>query len=281
MIPRRQTYPGKLSSHVPIFLVVNFRYIPSKLPQTRSPGSSLRECKSYDCNFQNNAMTHSAYLKENKKASKDLNSTVSARSQSSPALHIIDLETYLNFYKSTPCDCYQISAQPRLSSSFSASLETLQKHLNYEFQNVILLRRAMTHSSYSLENNKEFSILGERLIETTVALRSLTEDIDISLGDLNDKISEVSDVDTSCGADGMRLGLQEMVRVSSSTDSSTSSIVCDAFRAMLWTIALDSGKCDDAHNVFWAVHGGDVCCTLNPPVLSSIPPEGVKVPGGT
>ncbi|GKF27925.1 protein nuclear fusion defective 2, partial [Tanacetum coccineum] len=103
------------------------------------------------------------------------------------------------------------------------------KTVNYEFQNVVLLRRAMTHSSYSLENKKEFNILGERLIETNVALRSLTKDIDISLRDLNGKISEVSDVDTSCAADGMQLGLQNIVRVPSSTDSSTSSIVCDAF----------------------------------------------------
>ncbi|GJU85294.1 ribonuclease III domain-containing protein [Tanacetum coccineum] len=139
------------------------------------------------------------------------------------------------------------------------SLRLLKHFRNISSKLRISERRTPTpcNDSYSLENNKEFSVLGERLIETTVALRSSIEDIDISLGDLNDKISEVSDVDTSCAIDGMRLGLQDLVRVSSSTDSSTSSIVCDAFRAMLWTIALDSGKCDDAHNVFWAVHGGD------------------------
>ncbi|PWA54434.1 ribonuclease III domain-containing protein [Artemisia annua] len=197
----------------------------------------------------------------------------SARLESFPWIGLADLETHQNSaqaesspsFRPAPetnqkhlnCDCYQMSAQPRSSSSFSASLETLQKQLNYEFQNVVLLRQAMTHSSYSLENNKEFSILGERLIETTVSLRLSTKDLEISLKDLNDKMSEVLKVDTSCAADGTRLGLHNIVRVSSSTDSSTSSIVCDAFRAIIWAIALDSRKCDDAHNVFWAVHGGD------------------------
>nr|GEU49498.1 ribonuclease III domain-containing protein [Tanacetum cinerariifolium] len=142
------------------------------------------------------------------------------------------------------------------SSSFSLALETLQKHLNYEFKNIGLLRRAMTHSSYSEENSKAFSILGQSIIETTVALRALIKDIDISSKDLNDKISEVSKVDTSCAVDGMRLGLQNVVRVSSSTDSSTSSIVCGAFRAIFGAVALDTGKSDDASNVFWVVHGG-------------------------
>ncbi|PWA78161.1 ribonuclease III domain-containing protein [Artemisia annua] len=150
---------------------------------------------------------------------------------------------------------FGILARSHSSSSFSLALETLQKHLNYEFKNIGLLRRAMTHSSYSEENNKAFSILGESIIQTTVALRALTKDIDISSKDLNDKISEVSKVDTSCAVDGMRLGLQNVVRVSSSTDSSTSSIVCGAFRAIFGAIALDTGKSDDAGNVFWAVHG--------------------------
>ncbi|XP_071689908.1 protein NUCLEAR FUSION DEFECTIVE 2 [Rutidosis leptorrhynchoides] len=147
-------------------------------------------------------------------------------------------------------------SQPLISSSFSVALETLQKHLNYEFKNIGYLRRAMTHSSYSEENNKAFSLLGESIIETTVALKSLLKDVDISSKDLNDKISEVSNVDTSCAVDGMRLGLQNVVRVSSSTDSSTASIVCGAFRAIFGAVALDTGKSDDAGDVFWTVHGG-------------------------
>ena len=113
----------------------------------------------------------------------------------------------------------------------------------------------MTHSSYSEENNNAFSILGESIIETTVSLISLTRDVDISSKDLQDRISEISKVEASCAVDGMRLGLQYVVRVSPKTNSSTSSVVCGAFRAIFGAIALDTGKSDDAGNVFWEVHG--------------------------
>ncbi|KAJ9559675.1 hypothetical protein OSB04_004835 [Centaurea solstitialis] len=102
------------------------------------------------------------------------------------------------------------------SSSFSVALETLQKHINYDFQNVGLLRRAMTHSSYSEENNKAFGILGENVIKTAVSLRLLAKDVDISSKDLNDRCR----------------------------------------RAIFGAVALDTGKSDDAGNVFLAVHGG-------------------------
>ncbi|KAK9073510.1 hypothetical protein SSX86_007834 [Deinandra increscens subsp. villosa] len=156
------------------------------------------------------------------------------------------------------CSPSTVSAgsQPLRSSSFSVALETLQKHINYEFNNIGLLRRAMTHSSYSEENNKAFSLLGESIIETTVSLRLLTKDVDISSKDLSDRTSEVSKVDTSCAVDGTRLGLQNVVRVSSNTNSSTSSVVCGAFRSIFGAIALDTGKVDDAGKVFLAVHGG-------------------------
>ncbi|KAJ0938744.1 putative ribonuclease III domain-containing protein [Helianthus annuus] len=157
------------------------------------------------------------------------------------------------------CSPSTVSAgsQPlRSSSSFSVALQTLQKNLNYEFKNIGYLRRAMTHSSYSEENNKAFSILGESIIETTVALKLLKIDVDISSKDVSDRIAEISKVETSCAVDGMRLGLQNVVRVSSNTDSSTSSIVCGAFRSIFAAIALDTGKSDDAGDVFLAVHGG-------------------------
>ncbi|KAK1427615.1 hypothetical protein QVD17_16305 [Tagetes erecta] len=154
------------------------------------------------------------------------------------------------------CSPSTVSSKSTSSSSFTVALETLQSHINYKFKNIGYLRRAMTHASYSEENNKAFSILGESIIETSVGLKLLTKDVDISSKDLSDRISEVSKVETSCAVDGMRLGLQNVVRVSSSTDSSTSSIVCGAFRAVFGAIAIDTGKADDAGDVFLDVHGG-------------------------
>ncbi|KAI3684540.1 hypothetical protein L6452_33764 [Arctium lappa] len=168
-------------------------------------------------------------------------------------LPVICIVAAVVFRSAPPVSSQSLSLK---SSSFSVALETLQKHINYEFQNIGLLRRAMTHSSYSEENNKAFSILGENIIATTVSLRLLTKDVDISSKDLSDRVSEISKVETSCAVDGMRLGLQNVVRVSPKTNSSTPSVVCGAFRAIFGAIALDTGKTDDAGDVFLVVHGG-------------------------
>ncbi|XP_059642849.1 protein NUCLEAR FUSION DEFECTIVE 2 [Cornus florida] len=143
------------------------------------------------------------------------------------------------------------------SSTFSLALETLQKQIGYTFQSVGLLRRAMTHASYSEENNKALSILGANVIDTSIALRSLGKDIEISPKDLNRRISEIAKVESSCAVDGTRLGLQKIVRVSPKTNSTSPALVCGTFRAIFGAIAVDTGKSDEAGNVFWSVHGGD------------------------
>ncbi|CAN1179791.1 Protein NUCLEAR FUSION DEFECTIVE 2 [Linum perenne] len=145
-----------------------------------------------------------------------------------------------------------------LSSPFSSALEALQKQINYSFENVGMLRLAMTHSSYSIESNKALSILGANVIDTAVSMQSLRTDIDISSTTLSERVAQISNVDNSCAVDGMRLGIHKVVRVSSKTDSTTPSVVCGAFRAIFGAVALDSGKADDAGKVFLNVHRGGV-----------------------
>ncbi|KAI8018834.1 Protein NUCLEAR FUSION DEFECTIVE 2 [Camellia lanceoleosa] len=144
------------------------------------------------------------------------------------------------------------------SSPFSIALETLQSHIGYDFQSIGLLRRAMTHPSFSEESNKALSILGANVIETSVSLQSLTKNLDISSKDLNRLISEMSNVESSCAVDGMRLALQKVVRVSPKTNSSAPSVVCGAFRAIFGAIAVDTQMADEAGNVFWRVHSGQI-----------------------
>ena len=129
---------------------------------------------------------------------------------------------------------------------------------SYPFQNMSLLRRAMTHASFSEENNRALSILGVNVIETSVSLRLLINDIDISSKELNRRLAEISKVESSCTSNGMQLGLQKVVRVSPKTNSSTPAVVCGAFRAIFGAIAIDVGKLDAAGNIFWKVYGGDV-----------------------
>ncbi|XP_031119968.1 protein NUCLEAR FUSION DEFECTIVE 2 [Ipomoea triloba] len=165
---------------------------------------------------------------------------------------------YISFFflvAAAICSSLQVNADPSFSKSpFSVALDTLQAQINYTFENVGLLRRAMTHSSYSEENNKALSILGEKVIETSVSMLLLVHNIDTSSSDLNDKISQVSKVETSCAGDGMRLNLQNIVRVSSNTNSSTPSVVCGAFRAILGAVSLDTESTDSAGKLFLKIH---------------------------
>ncbi|KAL7098585.1 hypothetical protein ACP275_09G026500 [Erythranthe tilingii] len=144
----------------------------------------------------------------------------------------------------------------KLTTPFSISLVTLQNQINYTFNNVGLLRRAMTHASFSEENNKALSILGASVIETFVALKSLTKDVDISAKDLNVAIADVAKIDSSCNADGTRLGLQNIVRVSHKTDATAPAVVCGAFRAVCGAVAVDAGSSDVAGRIYGKIHGG-------------------------
>ncbi|KAJ8772928.1 hypothetical protein K2173_028105 [Erythroxylum novogranatense] len=130
------------------------------------------------------------------------------------------------------------------SSPFSSALEILQKQIGQVwfflvfFLFVLFMSplTAMTHSSFSEENNKALSILGSSVIDTSVSLHSLAKDIDMS----------------------PKIGVTKVVRVSPKTNSSMPSVVCGAFRAIFGAIAIDTGKSDDAETVFWSVHGGKV-----------------------
>ncbi|KAL2515790.1 Protein NUCLEAR FUSION DEFECTIVE 2 [Forsythia ovata] len=151
---------------------------------------------------------------------------------------------------------FQISVQT--FSPFSIALDNLQSQINYIFKSFGLLRRAMTHASYSEENNKALSVLGGRLIEASFALQLLTKNVDISTKDLNRLIVEIDNVENSCAADGTHLGLQKIVRVSPKTNSTSPSVVCGAFRAIFGAIAVDTGSLDEAGRVFWKVHKGGI-----------------------
>ncbi|XP_047265745.1 protein NUCLEAR FUSION DEFECTIVE 2 isoform X2 [Capsicum annuum] len=128
--------------------------------------------------------------------------------------------------------------------------------LPYTFQDVELLRRALTHASYSGENNRALSILGEKVIEGSVSLQLLSKDIDMPPKDLNRVIVDLSsNVVSSCVADGGRLGLQKIIRVSRKTNSSAPAVVCGAFRAVFGAIAIDKSSLDSAGKVFLTIHG--------------------------
>ncbi|MCL7047092.1 hypothetical protein MKW94_016853 [Papaver nudicaule] len=172
---------------------------------------------------------------------------------------ILSVASFITFSFSFPLhqvtDQLQYENSNLTSSEFSASLESLQKKIGYEFKKVDLLRRAMTHASYAGENNKGLSNLGLDVIKTSIALNCFQKDIDISASDLNRQITKVTEVN-SCAMDGLKLGLHNIIRVPVKGNSSAPPVVCSGFRGLFGAIAVDTGKADDAGNVFLNVHRG-------------------------
>ncbi|KAK4756283.1 hypothetical protein SAY87_006410 [Trapa incisa] len=127
---------------------------------------------------------------------------------------------------------------------------------SYTFKDIGLLRRAMTHSSFSEENTRALGILGSNIIDVSVSFQVLRKNVEISPKDLNRRISEISKVESSCALDGTRLGLQKVIRVSPKTDPTNPSVICGSLRAIFGAIAIDADECDTAAVLFWKVHGG-------------------------
>uniref|UniRef100_A0A0E0KLP8 RNase III domain-containing protein n=1 Tax=Oryza punctata TaxID=4537 RepID=A0A0E0KLP8_ORYPU len=67
-------------------------------------------------------------------------------------------------------------ALPSSSSPFDAALATLQNQIAYHFHAPDLLRRAMTHASYSRENGRALAVLGLSASQSAAALRALAAD---------------------------------------------------------------------------------------------------------
>ncbi|KAG9448733.1 hypothetical protein H6P81_008698 [Aristolochia fimbriata] len=138
------------------------------------------------------------------------------------------------------------------TSPFPSSLETLEKQIGYAFKSDDILRRAMTHASYSRDNNRALSLLGLDVVRASVSKHYLIQDIDMSVKNLDRRLSAITN-GNACSADGYRLGLEKIIRVSAKTNSSWAPIVCGAYRAIFGAVAIDSGKIDVAGDVFWKV----------------------------
>ncbi|KAF3328497.1 Protein NUCLEAR FUSION DEFECTIVE 2 [Carex littledalei] len=139
------------------------------------------------------------------------------------------------------------------SSSFSAALETLQNQIGYQFKTIDLLKQALTHPSYSQENNRALSILGLSSAESAASLRLLANNADASASSVSSAVAEASRLST-CATAGKRLGIGAIVRVASGTDASTPSVICTALRAVFGAVAVDTGSVDAAAKVFLTVY---------------------------
>ncbi|KAI5397791.1 hypothetical protein KIW84_063566 [Lathyrus oleraceus] len=71
-----------------------------------------------------------------------------------------------------------------------------------------------------------------------------SKDVDVSAKEINCQLSLISNVESSCVIDGLRLGLHKVVRISSKTNSSSTVVVCGVFQLIFVVIVLDAGNSD-------------------------------------
>lgn len=143
------------------------------------------------------------------------------------------------------------------SPPFSAGLEILQKQIGYQFKSVDLLRQAMTHPSYSLDNNHALSLLGLNAMDAAAALSLVAVDPNTSPAAFNARIAKISGID-NCVSAGKRLAIESLVRVARKTSASSPNVICGAYRAIFGAIAVDAGGLDAASKALWRVLDGGI-----------------------
>lgn len=123
--------------------------------------------------------------------------------------------------------------------------------IKYEFQNVDLLKKALTHSSYvneermnSTENNERLEFLGDAILDAVISdhlYRSLN---DVEEGELT-KLRSIIVCERSLASCGIELSVGDYLHLGkgeiNSGGRSRSSIIADAVEAIIGAIYLDRG----------------------------------------
>ena len=122
--------------------------------------------------------------------------------------------------------------------------EELQRHLGHSFQNPRLFEQALTHRSYSAQNNERFEFVGDAILDYSVAKMLFDAFPGYSEGELSrlranlvnqDVLAEIA---RSMGVgDALYLGVGEL----KSGGFDRPSILADAVEALLGAIFLESG----------------------------------------
>jgi len=127
----------------------------------------------------------------------------------------------------------------------------LEKKLGYKFNQIDLLEQALTHRSFSRENNEKFEFIGDSVLNLVIAYELFQNKPELTEGELSkirsslvnqDSLSEIA-VDLELGL-YMNLGDGEL----KSGGASRPSILADAVEAIFAAIMLD-GSFDKARVV--------------------------------
>ncbi|MGN1056086.1 MAG: ribonuclease III, partial [Comamonas sp.] len=121
---------------------------------------------------------------------------------------------------------------------------TLQDQLQYEFKNPALLQRALTHRSFSADNNERLEFLGDSVLSLAISSLLYQRLKDLPEGDLSRVRSNLVKEGTLHQI-AVKLGLPALLRLgegeAKSGGKNRPSILADAVEAILGAVYLDAG----------------------------------------
>lgn len=125
-----------------------------------------------------------------------------------------------------------------------SALSSLQQALQYEFKNPALLQRALTHRSFSADNNERLEFLGDSVLSLAISSLLYVRLSAMPEGDLSRVRSNLVKEGTLHQI-ALKLGLPDLLRLgegeSKSGGKNRPSILADAVEAILGAVYLDAG----------------------------------------
>lgn len=143
---------------------------------------------------------------------------------------------------------------PVLKEPYTSSIEDLQTKIKYQFKDKVLLTKALTHASFSHDNNGALNILGTEIIKAAISFRYVWKNYTISKGDLNFQMSNLSNCD-AVSNDAFDMQLHELIRVAPKVDPKAKIVVCGCYRSLFGAIGVDAKNLDVAKEKFWIRQG--------------------------
>lgn len=132
----------------------------------------------------------------------------------------------------------------RATATSSADLLALQKCLQHDFSNPKLLAQALTHRSFSADNNERIEFLGDSVLNLAVAALLYEQLSEVPEGDLSRVRANLVKQDTLHKL-ALVLGLPDRLRLgegeAKSGGQNRPSILADALEAVIGAVYLDAG----------------------------------------
>ena len=131
----------------------------------------------------------------------------------------------------------------------------LEEILKYNFKDKNLLKKALTHKSYSKDNNEKLEFLGDRVLGLIISKKLLEKFPDEKEGIIDKKFANLVNKKT-CVSIGKKLNLNKYLYLGASQknfERSADKILSDSLEALVGAIYLDGGlKCSEKFILnFW------------------------------